>query len=208
MATTFDVTLPLSSQLPTFPGDPPVTIEPAQQIARGDACNLVRLTMGSHAGTHVDAPFHFEPEGATVERLSLDVLIGRARVVDVGAVDAIDRADLESRSVVEPRVLLKTRMSGRLQEGPFPRDFVHLTPAAAELLVARGVRLVGIDSPSVDQFGRRDFAVHHILLRAGVVIVEGLDLSPVAAGEYEMTCLPLPLVGGDGAPARVVLRTL
>ncbi len=208
MATTIDITVPLSSRLPTFPGDPPVTVEPTQRIARGDAYNLTRLTLGSHAGTHVDAPYHFEPDGVTVDQLPLEVLLGPARVVEPAAKERIGRAALEAEGLRgEMRVLIKTAASGKLRSGRFEPNFPHLTPEAAVFLLEAGIKLVGIDSWSVEEYGRKDFAVHHTLLRAGVVIVEGLDLSNVAPGRYDMTCLPLLLQGADGAPARVILRT-
>jgi arylformamidase len=209
MARLIDVTVPLSNELPTFPGDPIVTVEAAARIRDGAPCNLTRLSLGTHAGTHVDAPFHFEPDGATVDRLPLEALIGRARVVDVGARSAIDAAFLAGEDLRKAeRVLLKTRTSGRLASGPFPTDFAYLTPDGAKALVDARVRLVGIDTPSVERFGDSDFAAHHTLLQAGVVIVESLDLSHVTPGEYDLICLPLLVAGADGAPARVVLRTL
>jgi len=205
-----DVTLPLSPYLPVYPGDPSFESRATHRIANGDAYNVSRLSLGTHAGTHVDAPFHFEPGGATIDQLPLEVLMGRALVADVGACDVIDEAAvvaaLDDRDAV--RVLFKTKTSGRLRAGEFPRDYVALTPEAAEALVARRVKLVGIDSPSVEPFGSEDYAVHHALLRAGVVIVEGLDLSTIAAGDYDFTCLPLLVSGADGAPARAVLRSL
>ena len=202
-----DVTVPLSSGVPTFPGDPRYEMERVLQISDGHPCNVARLSMGSHAGTHVDAPFHFLSEGATVEELPLDVLMGPARVLEILASHAIERSDLERIDLRgDVRVLFKTRNSGQLRNPAFQEDFVYLTEAAARYLVEVGVRLVGIDYLSVEKFGSTDFPVHHVLLRAGVIIVEGLDLSDAAAGEYDMACLPLRLVGADGAPARVVLR--
>lgn len=203
-----DVTVPLSSGVPTFPGDPRYHMERVLQISTGHPCNVARLSMGSHAGTHVDAPFHFLPEGATVEQLPLEVLMGRARVLEILVADAIDRRDLERIDLRgDVRVLFKTRNSGQLQKAAFQEDFVHLTEAAARYLVEVGILLVGIDYLSVEKFGSTDFPVHHVLLGAGVVIVEGLDLSAAEPGEYDMACLPLRLVGADGAPARVVLRS-
>src|SRR4051812_12774321 len=143
-----DVTVPLSTELPVFPGDPRVEIEATNRIADGAACNLSRLILGTHAGTHVDAPFHFEPNGDTVDRLPLEVLMGRARVVDLGTAVVVDRAflaTLDLRGVT--RLLFRTRASGQLRKGEFPADFAHLTPEAARDLVAAGLRLIGIDTP-------------------------------------------------------------
>jgi arylformamidase len=201
-----DATVPLSAAVPTFPGDPRFQMEFSHRIDRGEPYNVARLTLGAHSGTHVDAPYHFLADGATVERLPLDVLVGRALVAEVGSPSRIDVSDLARIALDgEQRLLLKTRMSGQLRRPEFQEDFVYLTPEGAAHLVERGVRLVGIDYLSVEQFGSTDFAAHHALLRAGVVIVEGLDLTDAAAGHYQMACLPLRLVGADGSPARVVL---
>ena len=207
MTKIIDVTVPLSPELPTFPGDPPVRIESTHRLGDGEAYNVAQLTLGTHAGTHVDAPFHFLPDGATVDALPLEILMGKARVVDLGGRDAVDRADLEALDLREDlRVLLKTRNSGQLKQPAFQEDYVYLTPDAATYLAQVGIKLVGFDYLSIEKFGSRDYAAHKALLSAGVVIVEGLDLSDVEPGEYDMTCLPLRIAGGDGSPARVVLR--
>jgi arylformamidase len=207
MSKIIDVTVPLSAALPGYPGDPRFEMEPVSRIADGQPCNLARVSMGLHSGTHVDAPYHFLADGATVENLPLAVLMGKARVIELAVRDKIGRQDLEDFDLRDDiRVLLKTRMSGQLRQPGFQEDFVHLTPDAATYLVQAGIKLVGIDYLSVERFGSREFEVHHTLLSAGVVIIEGLDLSEAEPGEYEMTCLPLLVAGGDGAPARVVLR--
>jgi arylformamidase len=207
MAKLIDATVPLSSGVPTFPGDPRYQMTFAHRISEGKPYNVAHIDLGVHSGTHVDAPFHFLAEGATVEQLPLEILMGPARVLEIPVPDAIDRFDLERvdlRGTV--RLLFKTRNSGTLRRPDFREDFVHLTESAARHLVEVGVMLVGIDYLSVEKFGSTDFPVHHVLLGAGVVIVEGLDLSDAEPGEYDMACLPLRLVGADGAPARVVLR--
>lgn len=204
----FDVTVPLSPDVPTFPGDPRFEMEFVHRIEDGKPYNVAYLKLGAHAGTHVDAPFHFLPGGATVDRLPLEILIGKARVVAIDARDVIRRADLEPLDLGEDvRVLFKTRNSGQLRQPAFREDFVGLAPDAAEWLARAGIKLVGVDYLSIEPFGSRDFAAHHALLGAGVVVVEGLDLSEVEPGEYDMICLPLRIVGADGSPARVVLRT-
>jgi arylformamidase len=207
MTKIIDVTVPLSAELPTFPGDPPFRSEPTHRMKDGEDYNVSQLTMGTHAGTHVDAPFHFLADGTTVDELPLEILIGKARVVDLGGRDLVDRADLEALDLREDlRVLLKTRNSGQLRQQAFQEDYVYLTPDAATYLAQVGIKLVGFDYLSIEKFGSREFAAHKALLEAGVVIVEGLDLSEVEPGEYDMTCLPLRIAGGDGSPARVVLR--
>ena len=204
----FDVSVPLSPALPTFPGDPAFQMEFTHRIADGQPYNVARITLGTHAGTLVDAPYHFLADGSTVDHLPLEILMGKARVVAVSARDKVDRTDLEALDLRDDiRVLLKTRMSGQLRVSEFQEDFVYLTPDAASYLVQAGIKLVGIDYLSVEKYQSKEFGAHHTLLSAGVVIVEGLDLSGVAPGEYEMTCLPLRIAGADGSPARVVLRT-
>jgi arylformamidase len=208
MAKIYDLTVPLSGQLATFPGDPPFSSERVSRIEDGQPCNVSRLSLSSHAGTHVDAPYHFVESGATVDELPLEILTGKARVVSAPARDAVDRALLETLDLRDDlRVLFRTRNSGQLrQPGPRP-DSVHLTAEAASYLVQVGIKLVGWDHLSIDRSDSTDFPSHHALLGAGVVVVEGLDLSQVEPGEYELTCLPLKVAGGDGAPARVILRT-
>jgi len=203
-----DVTVPLSKDVPVYPGDTRFQMEFTHRIEDGQPYNATRLTLGAHSGTHVDAPYHFLADGRTVDQLPLEILIGKARVVEVAARDKIERDDLEALNLRDDiRVLLKTRMSGQLRVAEFQEDFVYLTPDAATYLVQAGIKLVGIDYLSVEKFQSRDFAAHHTLLGAGVVVVEGLDLSAAEPGEYDMTCLPLRIAGADGSPARVVLRT-
>ena len=202
-----DVTVSLAPGMPAYPGDPPFEIEPVRR--HGDApFQLSRMSLATHSGTHVDAPAHFVPGGATVDELPLEILLGKARVVEVVVRERVERADLEALDLRDDlRVLLKTRMSGQLQRPGFQEDHVYLSQDAALYLAQAGIKLVGFDYLSIDRFGSTDFPAHHALLGAGVVIVEGLDLSAVEAGEYDMSCLPLRVLGGDGAPARVVLRS-
>jgi arylformamidase len=207
MSRIIDVTVPLSADVPTFPGDPRFQMEFSHRIADGKPYNVAKVTMGVHSGTHVDAPYHFLAAGATVEALPLEILMGKVLVVQVTARECIDLADVQALDLTdEIRVLFKTRMSGQLRSPEFQEDFVYLTPAAAAHLVQAGIKLVGIDYLSVEKFQSPDFATHHALLGAGVVVVEGLDLSEADPGEYDMVCLPLRMVGADGSPARVVLR--
>jgi arylformamidase len=208
MAKIFDVTVPLSAEVPTFPGDPPFEITFTHAIADGDPYNVSRISMGSHSGTHVDAPYHFLADGPTVEHLPLEILMGKARVVELLVRDRVERGELEALDLRDDiRVLFKTRMSGQLRLPAFQEDFVYLTPDAATYLAQAGIKLVGWDYLSIEKYGSADFAAHHALLTSGVIIVEGLDLSEVEPGEYDMTCLPLRIVGADGSPARVLLRT-
>ena len=207
MPTIFDVTVPLTPGLPVYPGDPPFEIEPLQR-AGADAFSLSRMSLGNHTGTHVDAPAHFVPGGTTIDGLPPEILMGKTRVVEILARERIDRVDLEAQDLRDDlRILLKTRMSGQMQKPEFQEDHLYLSEDAAAYLAQAGLKLVGFDYLSIDRHGASDFPAHHALLGAGVVIVEGLDLSEVEPGEYDMTCLPLRVAGGDGAPARVMLRS-
>jgi arylformamidase len=201
-----DVTVPLAPGMAAYPGDPPFAIESVQALGESPYA-LSRLSLSTHAGTHVDAPAHFVPGGATVDQLPLEMLLGKARVVEVLARERIDREDLETLDLRDDlRVLLKTRMSGQLHRSGYHEDHVYLSHDAAVYLVQAGIKLVGFDYLSIDRLGSTEFPAHHALLGRGVIVVEGLDLSEVEPGEYEMACLPLRVAGGDGAPARVVLR--
>lgn len=207
MAKFYDVTVPLSPQVPTFPGDPPFRMDFVHRIADGKPYNVAHLDMGVHAGTHVDAPYHFLADGATVDELPLEILMGKARVVALNSREAVRRADLEELDLTSDlRLLIKTRNSGQLRQPVFQEGFVYLDPDAAAYLVDAGIKLLGMDYLSVEKFGSKDFPAHHALLGAGVVVVEGLDLSEVEPGEYDMACLPLRIAGADGSPARVVLK--
>ena len=202
-----DVTLPLSADIPCFPGDPPFQLEPFSRMEQGAPYNVSRLVTGTHAGTHVDAPAHFVAGGATVDQLPLEILVGKARVIELVSVDRIERRDLEKADLRDDlRVLLRTRVSERPRGRAIHEDSVSLSPDAALYLVQAGLKLVGLDCLSVDRPESRDYAAHRALLQAGVIVVEGLDLAAVAPGDYDMTCLPLRLVGADGSPARVFLR--
>ncbi|HEX8068358.1 MAG TPA: cyclase family protein [Pyrinomonadaceae bacterium] len=203
-----------AGETPVYPGDPGVEIEAWAALARGDAANVSMLRFGAHTATHVDAPAHFIAGAPTVGTLALDALIGPAHVVafdaDVHAITAAHVAQHVPAGAA--RVLFKTRNSEFWAEAPprsFRTDFTYVEPDAARALCERGVRLVGMDYLSVEQFGSKTHATHLTLLRGGVVILEGLDLRAAAAGLYELICLPLKLTGGDGdgAPARAVLRT-
>lgn len=205
----FDVTRSIHHAMPVYEGDPEVSIEPWLAIACGAPVNVSRLVMGSHAGTHVDAPAHLREGGLGVDRLPLDALIGPARVFELVASAQIDAASLQGVDLTSHRrVLFKTRAIDRGLEEASPPAIAGLTEDAARILVGSGVRLVGVDALSVDPLHSPSLPAHHALLEAGVIILEGLDLSAVPPGDYELLCLPLKIQRGDGAPARVVLREL
>jgi arylformamidase len=202
-----DVSVALAAGLPTYPGNPAFELQPVKRIADGGSSNVSRLVMGTHTGTHVDAPLHFFEGGAGVEALPLDLLLGRARVVEIGKRGGIGAEELAAAGLREDiRVLLKTSNSALWNAGGFHEDYTHLTEAGAKYLVDQGVKVVGIDYLSVEQFKKAGAPAHRALLSQGVVIIEGLNLAEAEAGMYEMYCLPLRVVGGDGAPARVILK--
>jgi arylformamidase len=205
----WEISSPVYPTMPTFPGDPPIVVTATHAIARGDAYNLSSLALGSHTGTHVDPPLHFLAGGAGADRLDLGVLNGRCRVVEVSAEATTISEDLIAALPTEPRrVLFRTANSLRwsARDAFFP-DYVALSPAAAASLVERGCWLVGIDALSIERDTTGTFPVHHRLLEGGALILEGLRLADVPAGEYDLHCLPMYLRGGDGAPARAILTS-
>lgn len=203
----FDVSVPVSPRLPTWPGDPTISLTRASSIAAGDPANVSRLEAGVHTGTHVDAPVHFVEGAPGIDSIPVQTLVGPCLVV------AADPPGLELRPEDLPatdhtRVLFKTRNSKRWGAGdqPFDTEFVAVGPELAVRLVAEGKLLVGVDYLSVESYHAPfEHPVHHALLEARIVVVEGLDLSKVEPGEYQLYCLPLKLVGSDGAPARTIL---
>jgi arylformamidase len=210
----YDVSVPISAATPTYPGDPGIEIKQWAALARKDAANVSLLHFGAHTATHVDAPAHFIEGASKVDAMPLDALLGPARVIQIpNDVDAITPDHLPAQELKgAERVLFKTRNSAFWSDTTtgFRHDFTYLAPEAARFLAASGVRLVGIDYLSVEKFQSERHETHEILLSNGIVIIEGLDLREVEAGDYELLCLPLKIAGGagDGAPARVVLRTL
>jgi len=205
----YDISLPITPDLTVWPGDPSIVLERVTSMDAGAHNNISRLALGVHTGTHVDAPFHFLNDGTTVESLRLDVLSGPARVVQIpDDVDAITAGVLENLSIptAPPRLLFKTRNSAIWHSGKkdFDTGFVAIPADGAAWLVAHSVSLVGVDYLSVSPY-KNSIPTHQTLLRAGVVIVEGVDLSSVDPGIYDLYCLPLKLVGSDGAPARAIL---
>lgn len=204
-----DISLPISPSLPVWPGDPAIVLEPAESMDQGAEYNMTRLSASVHIGTHVDAPHHFLNDHRTVEDLPLDVLTGLCYVVQLpDGVDAITAEVLDGVPLAEgtTRVLFGTRNSHLWARGEtgFQTDFVAVTEDGARWLVEHGIQLVGVDYLSVSPYDD-SVPTHTVLLQAGVVVVEGLNLSQVPRGFYDLYCLPLKLVGADGAPARAIL---
>ncbi|HEX4998391.1 MAG TPA: cyclase family protein [Terriglobia bacterium] len=204
----YDVTVPITPSLPVWPTDPAVRLT-SQSFPSSDGTYRIRVTnieMGSHTGTHIDAPYHFIEGGRTLDATPLDQLVGPAQVVPIPGVRSITRRGLANVQFGAERILFKTDNSDHWKDGRFHENFVYLEPDAAELLVERGVRLVGIDYLSIDAFHSENHPSHFVLLGRNAVILEGLDLSQIAPGLYHMTALPLHIIGADGAPARVILE--
>src|SRR5215207_1418469 len=195
---------------PVYEGDAPMKFDFLKDMRRGDGLTLSVLSLGAHSGTHVDAPMHFVSGGASVDRVPLEPLIGPARVIDIAdGVQAIDAAELERHEWRHAqRLIFRTRSSlrGWMTDPTFHRDFAYVAPDAAQLLADAGVRLVGIDYISAEQFGAPEPRAHRILLGKGIPIVEGLALADVRAGEYDLIVLPIKVGGHEGAPARAVVR--
>ncbi|MGD2175210.1 MAG: cyclase family protein [Candidatus Brocadiaceae bacterium] len=208
MSRFYDVSVPLRDGMPIYPGDEPFRSRLLRSIQAGEGADLSAFSMSAHTGTHVDAPAHMLEGGATLDAISPETLIGPARVVEVPDVEIIGAAQLESKDWAGvQRVLLKTSNSGKLSRlDRFVEDFVALDASGAGFLADLGLRLVGVDYLSVDRFHSGSHPAHTALMRAGTVIVEGLDLSAVPPGDYELICAPLRIAGADGAPARVFLR--
>jgi len=202
-----DISVTLRQGLACWPGEDFWAFEPVHRMDQGGPCNVSRVRMGCHTGTHVDAPWHFGKSDKTVESIGMDRLVIKARVLDLTHVGkAITRRDLEGRLEGVRAVLFKTANSGKLERlEPFDTEFVHLDASAAEYLVEQKILTVGVDYLSVEGYHAANAPVHHRLLGADVFIVEGLDLSSAAPGDYLFIALPLKIQGADGAPARAIL---
>lgn len=203
-----DVSVPIRAGMFHWPGSPEVAVDRIEDLRHGDVATTSALSFGVHTGTHVDAPNHFVLDGAGADAIGLDRLMGPARVIDVGEIAQIQPSDIDRQGIgAGDRVLFKTRNSGFWKEKDFRADYTSLSPEAARWLVERGVVTIGIDYLSI---AAMDAAVetHQPLLGTGICLIEGLDLSPVDPGLYDLICLPLRLEGLDGAPARVILRKL
>jgi len=206
-----DVTATLDpATTPVYQGDAPMKFDFLKDMRKGDKLTLSVYSLGAHSGTHIDAPMHFVAAGAAIDQVALDPLIGAARVIDIpDSVQAIDAAELNRHDWKgAKRVLFRTRstLRGWMDSSLFHRDFAYVAPDAAQLLADAGVVLVGVDYISAEQFGAPAPRTHQILLGRGIPIVEGLDLRPVQAGDYDLIVLPIKVRGHEGAPARAILR--
>ena len=205
-----DVSVTVRHGMPHWPDNPPIVMQRAMDIGLGHACNLSHLAMGVHSGTHIDAPVHFIHHAPGVDEMPLAATMGPARVVEITDPREITPDELRGHSLqAGERVLFRTLNSPRCwQVGTFVEDFVYISEQAAEYLAQTRVRTVGVDYLSVGGYHADGAKIHRILLTAGIWIIEGLDLSAVRAGPYDMICLPVKLHGSDGAPARAILRPI
>jgi arylformamidase len=208
MSEWIDVSVPLHNGMVHWPGDKPFHRGHTMQMSKGDVCNVSEITATVHIGTHMDAPQHFFPDGAGIETMPLDATMGPARVIRIDDPEAIRPSDIEPHNVrAGERILFRTRNSDSAwKTNEFQKKFVYISKEAAAYLAARRVRTVGVDYLSVGGFEIDSAETHQALLGAGIWIIEGLNLGPVDAGEYDLICLPLKIVGSDGAPARAILR--
>ena len=205
-----DVSVTVRHGMPHWPDNPPIVLERSMDIGRGDDCNLSHLAMGVHSGTHIDGPVHFVHQAAGVDEMPLTATMGAARVIEIAHPRQITAEELRGHKLrAGERVLFRTSNSARCwQAERFVEDFVYISEQAAVHLAETRVRAVGVDYLSVGGYRADGAKIHHILLTAGIWIIEGLDLSAVRAGRYEMICLPVKLHGSDGAPARAILRPI
>lgn len=203
-----DVTIPFANGMHGWPGNPPAKLTPHSSLDRGDVCNVSAFSLNTHAGTHMDSPWHFLRGRGTMDDLPFDAVIGPCRVVEIRDPECVKPAELAKLRLRKgERLLFRTRNSKvSWKKKSFDRDFIYISKEAAQLLADRGVRTVGIDYFSVGGFYKDAVPTHHILLGAGIWIIEGLDLAKAPAGRYEMLCLPLRIARGDGAPCRCLLR--
>ena len=207
----YDISLTLSSDLVSWPGVDAFQLSKTYAISNGDNCNVTELHMSTHQGTHIDSPYHFLNNGNTSECLTIENLIGTCIVIDVEESDTINRGHVDKYDYSQyKRVIFKTKNSllWKSNTKVFDKNFVHLSIEAAQYLYNRGVVLVGIDYLSIEKFSSLTHDVHKLLLDNNIVILEGLDLSDICGGYYELICLPIKLAGSDGSPARAVLREL
>ncbi len=203
-----DISIGLHDGMVHWPDNPPVQISFVLAIEKGHASNVSKISMGAHTGTHIDAPLHFIQDGQSIDNMPLSATIGRARVIEIQDTESIKVAELEHHRIqIGERILFKTINSTHyLQTDEFEKKYVFISKEAAEYLVKVRVQTVGVDYLSVGGYFKDGPETHRALLGAGIWIIEGLNLNPVTAGEYELICLPLKLTGGEGAPARAILK--
>lgn len=202
-----DISVTIKSGMAHWPGDPSVSIRLIQNRNKGDTANLSLISMGSHTGTHMDAPFHFVSKGMGIDKMPLGAVLGSARVIEIRDRECVRPVELHKYRIRRgERILFKTRNSRHRRTAAFIKNFVYISLEAVQYLAAKGVRVVGVDYLSVGGYYKDGAQTHQHLLKAGIWIIEGLDLSGVKPGKYDLICLPLKILNADGAPARAVIR--
>ncbi|MCX7921054.1 MAG: cyclase family protein [Clostridia bacterium] len=202
----YDITLDISLDTIVYPGDPQVVFEKEKSISAGDGYNLSRISLGSHTGTHIDAPKHFYDDGVSVDKLPIDTLVGKAKVFEIRGKEQIEADDLKKLDIKKGDIIiLKTDNSYLITKGRFNEKYTYIAHGAAEYLSRVGIKTLGFDYISVEKYDSETAHTHYTLLKENIVIIEGLVLEDVEPGEYEMIAMPLKIKDGDGSPARVVL---
>ena len=208
--TIYDISLTYTEDLPTWPGDPTIQLKQISSIKKGDLANVTQLSMSVHAGTHIDAPDHFLGNGKTVEDIPMELMVGTAAVVEIPSREIITAADIQAAQIPDDvkRILIKTSNSEYWASGnkKFQEDFIAPDREAAKILVEMGMEVIGVDYLSVGGFHADGTEIHQALLNAGIWIIEGLDLKRAQPGKVQLICLPIKVAGGDGAPARALVR--
>ncbi len=202
----YDISVPLSPNSPTFPGDPTISFSPHYQIDNGDVCNLTTYSFGSHSATHIDVPLHFLADGKSVSDMPIERFIGPALVVDATGCDIIAAEHVANLDIAPGmNILFKTDNKDALLCSEFKKDFVHVGIEAAEILSLKKVNMVGVDYLSVEGFGSKDFKVHKTLLSNNIILLEGIRLTNIEPGEYTLSALPIYIPGANGSPVRAIL---
>lgn len=202
-----DISQPLNAKLAHWPGDTPFSYELSYTKEQTGSVNIGRITTSLHSGTHVDAPFHFDQDGAKILDLDINVFIGPCRIIDVSAFSEIDRKALNEHSLEGViRLLLRTSVANNPEV--FPEKIPYITKEGALYLAEKGIKLVGVDVPSVDPLDSKELAGHHTLHQKGIHILENVMLDHVQPGDYDLIALPLPIAGADGSPVRAVIRPI
>ncbi|MBP1948165.1 arylformamidase [Virgibacillus litoralis] len=202
-----DISQPLTNEMAHFPGDTPLDYSLTYSIEQTGSVNVGQMTGSLHTGTHIDAPFHYDSKGITIDDLDINLAIGKAKVIDVSDVEKITAETLQGFDFNGiSRVLLHTSLPNNPNR--FPDKMPDLDPGAAPLLKEKGVKLIGVDMPSVDAPDSKDLATHHALYNNGIFILENLMLDHVVPGDYELIAIPLAITGADASPVRAVLRSL
>jgi len=205
-----DASVPISDGMVHWPGDPAVKIKHLSDMDQGDDYTVSHISMMVHTGTHMDAPLHFTKSKTSMDKMPLDATVGKARVIEIHSKDYITPEELRPQRIRKgERILFKTRNSkSKWDRKPFNKKFIPLSIDAARFLAERKIKTLGVDYLSIGEYDGNVVEVHRTILKAGIWVIEGLDLSKIEPGDYEMICLPLKIVKSDGAPARAILRKL